>query len=304
MLPNRRIFVKTLALMNGRWRYRRVLMRSFLRLIRAGNLLIIVLTQYLVRIFLVGPKEDWLRHLADFRFFLLSLSTVLIAAAGYIINDYYDIKIDTINKPRRVVIGRILRRRHAMFTHTAFNALGIGLGLLVGLKVAAVNLLAAFVLWLYSNQLKRRPFIGNFTVALLTAASLLVIIVYVPRNGFLVFTFALFAFFISLIREIIKDMEDLRGDATFGCQTLPIVWGIRRTKSLLYILIGSFLVILFTLSFYLREWIVFYFSLFVFLPTAWLTWRLARADTRREFGYLSTWCKIIMLSGVLSMVLL
>jgi 4-hydroxybenzoate polyprenyltransferase len=304
MLPNRRIFVETLALMNGRWRYRRVLMRSFLRLIRAGNLLIIVLTQYLVRIFLVGPKEDWLRHLADFRFFLLSLSTVLIAAAGYIINDYYDIKIDTINKPRRVVIGRILRRRHAMFTHSAFNALGIGLGLLVGLKVAVVNLLAAFVLWLYSNQLKRRPFIGNVTVALLTAASLLVIILYVPRNGFLVFTFALFAFFISLIREIIKDMEDLRGDATFGCQTLPIVWGIRRTKSLLYILIGSFLVILFTLSFYLREWIVFYFSLFVFLPTAWLTWRLARADTRREFGYLSTWCKIIMLSGVLSMVLL
>jgi 4-hydroxybenzoate polyprenyltransferase len=293
-----------MALMNGRWRYRRVLMKSFLRLIRAGNLLIIVLTQYLVRIFLVGPKEDWLRHLSDFRFFLLSLSTVLIAAAGYIINDYYDIKIDTINKPRRVVIGRMLRRRHAMFTHTAFNALGIGLGLLVGLKVAAVNLLAAFVLWLYSNQLKRLPFIGNFTVALLTAASLLVIILYAPRNQFLVVTFALFAFFISLIREIIKDMEDLRGDATFGCQTLPIVWGIRRTKSLLYILIGSFLVILFSLSFYLREWIVFYFSLFVFLPTAWLTWRLARADTRREFGYLSTWCKIIMLSGVLSMVLL
>lgn len=290
--------------MNGRWRYRRVLMRSFLRLIRAGNLLIIVLTQYLVRIFLAGPKENWLQHLADFRFFLLSLSTVLITAAGYIINDYYDIKIDTINKPRRVVIGRIMRRRHAMVTHTAFNALGIGLGLLVGLKVAAVNLLAAFVLWLYSNQLKRLPFIGNFTVALLTAASLLVIILYAPRNGFLVVTFAVFAFFISLIREIIKDMEDLRGDATFGCQTLPIVWGIRRTKSLLYILIGSFLVILFTLSFYLREWIVFYFTLFVFLPTAWLTWRLARADTRKEFGYLSTWCKIIMLSGVLSMVLL
>jgi 4-hydroxybenzoate polyprenyltransferase len=279
-------------------------MKSFLRLIRAGNLLIIVLTQYLVRIFLVGPKEDWLRHLTDFRFFLLSLSTVLIAAAGYIINDYYDIKIDTINKPRRVVIGRIMRRRHAMVTHSAFNALGIGLGLLVGLKVAAVNLVAAFVLWLYSNQLKRLPFIGNFTVALLTAASLLVIILYAPRNGFLVVSFAVFAFFISLIREIIKDMEDLRGDATFGCQTLPIVWGIRRTKSLLYILIGSFLVILFTLSFYLQEWIVFYFSLFVFLPTAWLTWRLVRADTRKEFGYLSTWCKIIMLSGVLSMVLL
>ncbi len=304
MLQNRRIFVKIRHEMNGRWRYRRMLMKSFLGLVRVGNLLIIVLTQYLVRIFLVGPKQAWLSHLFDFRFFLISLSTVLIAAAGYIINDYYDIKIDTINKPRRVVVGRILRRRHAIITHIALNFLGIGLGLLVGLKVAFVNLSAAFVLWLYSNQLKRLPFIGNFTVALLTSASLLVIILYEPRNHFLVLTFALFAFFISLIREIIKDMEDLRGDSSFGCQTLPIVWGIRRTKSLLYVLIGSFLVILFSLSFYLQEWIVFYFSLFVFLPTAWLTWRLSRADTRREFGYLSTWCKIIMLSGVLSMVLL
>jgi 4-hydroxybenzoate polyprenyltransferase len=184
----------------------------------------------------------------------------------------------------------------------ALNVLGLGLGLLVGWKVALVNLLATFTLWLYSNQLKRLPFIGNFTVALLTASSLLVIILFEPRNQFLVVTFAIFAFFISLIREIIKDMEDLRGDASFGCQTLPIVWGIRRTKTLLYILILSFLIILFSLSFYLQDWIIFYFTLFVFLPVAWLTWRLNRADTRREFGYLSTWCKIIMLSGVLSMV--
>jgi 4-hydroxybenzoate polyprenyltransferase len=277
-------------------------MKSFLRLIRVNNLLIIVLTQYLVRIFLVGPKEEWLRHLTDLRFFLLSLSTVLIAGAGYIINDYYDIKIDTINKPRRVVVGRILRRRQAIIIHMVLNVLGLGLGLLVGWKVALVNLLATFTLWLYSNQLKRLPFIGNFTVALLTAASLLVIILFEPRNQFLVVTFAIFAFFISLIREIIKDMEDLRGDASFGCQTLPIVWGIRRTKTLLYILILSFLIILFSLSFYLQDWIIFYFTLFVFLPVAWLTWRLNRADTRREFGYLSTWCKIIMLSGVLSMI--
>ena len=123
MLPNRRIFVEIQHEMNGRWRYRRMLMKSFLRLVRVGNLLIIVLTQYLVRIFLVGPKEGWLSYLADFRFFLLSLSTVLIAAAGYIINDYYDIKIDTINKPRLVVVGRILRRRHAIITHIALNAL-------------------------------------------------------------------------------------------------------------------------------------------------------------------------------------
>lgn len=289
--------------LSGIGRVWRVRIRGFTRLIRLANLLIVAFTQYLVRIFLVGPKEGWLDYVTDLRFFFLCLSTVFIAAAGYIINDYYDIKIDTINKPRRVIVGRLLRRRTAMIIHLVFNAVGILLGMLVDWKIGLVNFVAAFLLWLYSNQLKRLPFVGNLTVAALTALSLLVVVLYEPRNQVWVFIFALFAFFISLIREIIKDMEDLRGDATFGCRTLPIVWGIRRTKSLLYVLIGSFLCILFTLSVYLQDQLVLYFAVFVLIPVGWLTWRLSQADTRREFGSLSTWCKIIMLFGVLSMLL-
>jgi 4-hydroxybenzoate polyprenyltransferase len=276
---------------------------GFLRLIRLPNLLFILLTQYFVRIFLIGPKEAWLAHFLDLRFFLLSVSTILVAAGGYIINDYYDIKIDTINKPKRVVVGRILRRRWAMIAHMVLNVIGILLAFSIDWKVGAVTFVSGFLLWLYSNQLKRLPFTGNLTIALLTAASLFVVWLYDPKNEFLVYTFAAFAFFISLIREIIKDMEDVRGDATFGCQTLPIIWGVRRTKMLLYGLIFSFLVILFSLSVYLQNAVVTYFCFFILLPVGWLTYKLFWADTKKEFSYLSRFCKLIMLSGILSMIL-
>lgn len=286
-----------------RYKAKQLLLIGFLRLIRLPNLLIIILTQYLVRIFLVGDKENWVSYIIDIRFFLLSLSTVLIAAAGYIINDYYDVKIDTINKPRRVVVGRMLRRRVAMGAHIVLNIIGILLALSLGLKIALIVFASGFFLWLYSNQLKRLPFIGNFTIATLTAVSLIIVTIYEPENEFLVFTFAIFAFFISLIREIIKDMEDVKGDASFGCRTLPIIWGMRRTKVLLYILIASFLIVLISLSAFLHNTVVTYFCFLILLPVGWLTLKLTRADTKKEFAYLSRLCKFIMLSGVLSMML-
>ena len=279
-----------------------ILLLGFIKLVRLPNLLIIVLTQYITRIFLIGPKENWWQHITDIKLLLLSFSTVLVAAAGYIINDYYDIKIDTINKPKRVVVGRLLRRRKALAAHIILNVIGILIAFTISLKIGAITFVSGFLLWLYSNQLKRLPFTCNFVIAALTAVSVMVIYVYAPRNEFMVYTFAFFAFFISLIREIIKDMEDVKGDATFGCQTLPIIWGIRRTKTLLYLLIASFLLVLFMLSIYLDHTLITYFCFFILLPVGWLTFKLIRADTKKDFAYLSSLCKVIMLSGVLSMV--
>lgn len=285
-----------------RRRSRKYILFGFYRLIRVPNLLIIALTQYMVRIFLIGPKSEWFHHLLEPSLFLLVLSTVFIAAAGYIINDYYDVKIDTINKPKRVVIGRMLRRRIAMGAHTVLNFLGLFIGLYLGFQLFVFNFMAGFLLWLYSNQLKRLPFIGNFAIALLTASSLVVLAVYYKQNEFLIYTYAVFAFSISLIREIIKDMEDVRGDANFGCKTLPIVWGLRRTKILLYILVVSFVLILLSLASYLNNQLIYYFLIFILIPLTWLIIRLVRADTKNEFGYLSKLCKFIMLIGILSMV--
>ena len=123
---------------------------AFFRLVRVNNLLIIVLTQYMARIFLVGPKEEWRSYIFDYKQFLLVFATVCIAAAGYIINDYFDIKIDMVNKPREVIIGRLIKRRWAILNHQILNFIGIALGLFLGLKVFLINVFAVSALWFYS----------------------------------------------------------------------------------------------------------------------------------------------------------
>lgn len=233
----------------------------------------------------------------------MALSTMMIAAAGYMINDYYDIKIDLINKPERVVIGKSITRRYALFFHTALSVSGVGIGLLLSWQIAVINFLSAFLLWLYSNNLKRLPFIGNFSIGLLTAASIAVVnLLYPPFNSYIL-VYALFAMVMTLVREIIKDMEDSKGDNTFGCKTLPIVWGIRKTKTLLYalLLLFSILVLLVNQSYLGLP--IYYFIFFLFAPLGYLLARLIRADTIRDFARLSSLCKLILVLGIVSMAL-
>ncbi|HEV7349082.1 geranylgeranylglycerol-phosphate geranylgeranyltransferase [Telluribacter sp.] len=276
-------------------------LEGFLRLVRVRNLFIVALTQYLTRILLIGPRSDWYTILRDPALFLIVLSTVLIAAAGYIINDYFDVKIDIVNKPERVIVGRYLKRRVAMGAHQVLNILGVLLGLMVSRWVFLVNVLSVTLLWFYSAQFKRLPFIGNFVVSFLTALSLVVLTVYYPQNRHLVLIYATFSFFISMVREVIKDIEDVRGDEAHGCRTLPIVWGVRRTKYFLYGLIGLFVITLFLMADSLNNWVLGWLFVGLLVPVAWLVYSMVRADTRRDFAKLSSLCKLIMLLGLTTM---
>lgn len=272
------------------------------RLVRMSNLLIVAITQYLTRILLIGPRSEWKQIISDPYLFILSLSTVCIAAAGYIINDYFDIKIDIVNKPERVVVGRYLKRRWAMGAHQALNVLGAALGLLVGYWIFFVNVLSITSLWFYSERYKRAPFIGNLIVSLLTGTTLLILTLRYPDNRHLVFIYAVFSFFISLIREIVKDMEDIRGDEAHGCRTLPIIWGIRKTKYFLYAVILTFVLTLFTMAHTLNNNVLAILFLLLLLPIGWLVYSLSRSDTRRDFKRISSLCKIIMLLGLITMI--
>ncbi len=278
--------------------------KGLLKLVRWPNLLIIAFCQYLSAIFLVGPPELYLTYLKDPDLLFMALGTLCIAAAGYIINDYYDVKIDYINKPKKVVVGKVLKRRVAMFVHIGLNAMGILAGIVVSLKIAAINLIAATWLWGYSNQLKRMPLIGNFSVALLSGLAIAIVGVHYKSNSKLVYFYALLAFLVSLIREIIKDLEDLKGDASFGCRTLPVIWGIRKTKNFLYLLFLAFGATIIFLAYVMgNTWLYLYFSLLV-IPGAYLVYRLSLADTISEFHQLSLSVKWFMLLGVFSMVLI
>ncbi|MEQ8477371.1 geranylgeranylglycerol-phosphate geranylgeranyltransferase [Fulvivirga sp.] len=271
---------------------------GFIQLTRFWNLLIIALAQYFTAYFLLSNSSlVFSKEMA-----LLSFSTIIIAAAGYIINDYYDVKIDLINKPKRVVVGRILKRRVAMIAHTVLNFIGIGIGLHLSWKLGALNFLCAFVLWLYSNQLKRIAFLGNLSVALLTGLSILIIGLFFEPDNILIMAYSLFAFAFTLIREIIKDIEDLKGDSTFGCKTLPVVYGVRKTKSIIYILSYLFLIGLCTLAYLIVGLAMTYLCLGLIIPIGYLTFKLYRADKISEYNFLSNYCKFVMLFGICTMV--
>jgi 4-hydroxybenzoate polyprenyltransferase len=207
---------------------------AFLQITRTNNLIIMLVTlavsYYCLTDYLT--PEDLLQP----RFLLLCACVVLTAAAGYIINDYHDINIDLINKPNKVVIGKIISRRWAMLLHFIFNGFaiisGFYLSVYIGLLVAACIVL----LWLYSVHFKKQFLSGNLLVGTLSAFVIAILPLFNQLiSSYLVWVYALFAFGINFIREIIKDAEDVRGDSKFNCKTLPIVFGVRKTKKVIII---------------------------------------------------------------------
>jgi len=270
---------------------------GFLKLTRFWNLLIIGMAQYFAAIFFIGKNKIW-----EVDLLILSLSTVMIAAAGYIINDYYDVKIDLINKPERVVIGKDVARRYALLFHFLLSMSGVALGLLLNWKIGLINFFSAFLLWWYSNDLKRQPLIGNFVIALLTGLSIFMVNILFQSHQPLVTIYSLFAFAMTLVREIVKDAEDLKGDNTFGCRTLPIIWGFRKTKFFLYLLLLIFFISVIEINQFFEQLPMYYFFTFLFVPLVLLVVWLVRADTTKDFHRVSQWCKVIILLGISSMV--
>ncbi|WP_242926555.1 geranylgeranylglycerol-phosphate geranylgeranyltransferase [Pontibacter vulgaris] len=279
-------------------------MKDFLSLVRFPNLLLIVMCQALVQACLLAAGIEWAMVLHP-EFALLTFSTVCVAAAGYIINDYYDIKIDAINKPHKMVVGKSIRRRRAMFAHLFLSFLGVSIGAWLYLPIGLINLGAVLLLWGYSAQLKKMLLVGNIAIALLSASMLLVVAVYDDKLNKITIGYAVFAFLISLIREIIKDMEDVKGDASFNCRTLPIVAGLRTTKYVLYPLIATFQAFVIVVILHPATPLFFdvYMLVLVLLPSIGLVLKLIRADRRRDFTFLSNLNKFIMLTGILSMLL-
>ena len=303
-------------------------MYTYLKLIRYPNLIIVVLTQYLMRWGIIEPMLEVNRfdlQLDSFHFFLLVLSTVCITAAGYVINDYFDTHTDLLNRPREVLVGTKIHRRFAMIFHLALNMVGIGLGLYLSFHVGIPYLglifpLVAGVLWFYSTTYKRQFLVGNILVALLTALVPLMVVVFeIPmlneeykelllqqNMNFMylfhwVLVFAFFAFIMNLMREIVKDIEDYEGDRVYGRNSLPVILGVKASKNIVNLLILSTLAGLNYLYFsYLEDTItLIYFSLFLYLPFIFLAVKNIKATDRVDFKFIGNVLKVIMLFGVL-----
>ena len=257
-------------------------------------------TQYAVAFFLIEKTSSFY----DLGLLATIISTLLIAAAGYGINDYYDIKIDLINKPERVVVGTKLKRRPVLLTQICLNGLGLVLGILVSWKIGLINAVSILLLWSYSNRLKRMPFIGNLTIGILTGLSLLIIGVYFGSYSQNLFIYSFFAAVVTLVREIIKDLEDLKGDKAHDCQTLPILFGVSKTKLIIYFIVSIFLAVVFYFLITANSRLVWFYFLILIVPFTHFMILLYRSDTVKRFSHLSLYAKFIMILGILSMPLL
>lgn len=288
-------------------------MISFIRLIRLPNILIIAFTQVLAGICLYPLGIEILK---DLHFWIIILSTLLTAAAGYIINDYLDVNIDEINKPDKVIIGTSIKRKHAILIHIALSVIAVLSMAVVSYKLAILVLAIGLLLIKYSSTFKKQVLIGNIFVSLFCSMTIFILYIWNSNIHFNhVIAYSVFAFITTLNREIIKDTEDIKGDRMQQCKTFPVVYGINKTKNLLYILNAVILTAsiiyfyqLFEMHHYqnnhMNYFAFIYALVFIIAPMFYMIFKLIVARKLDEFGYLSKLNKLIMLSGILSLIFL
>lgn len=288
----------------------------------------IILTQVLFEICIYEPIYP-LARLANpdesLRFIALVFASVFIAAAGYIINDYFDQNIDQVNKPTKVVVNKIINRRWVIFWHLFLSMCGLfftsfALPIQYYWHLVLANMVAIILLWFYSTTLKKKLLIGNVLISLLTAW--VIVILFFSKyplhiNQLLqvepqevrffrwMIIYASFAFIISLIREVIKDIEDIDGDRKYGCTTMPIVWGINASKVFVAVWIVVLIASLVILQIYvlgLGWWLsAAYCILLIVAPLIIVLRLLFKAQNAKQFHQISTIVKLIMFTGIVSM---
>lgn len=300
---------------------------TYLKLLRSGNLFFIVLTQFALHYYLIVPTLEYnglSSVLSALDIWLLIISTVLIAAGGYVINDYFDVSIDSINKPEKLYIGKSIHRREAILLHQIFSAMAILIGIYLAWKCGNLRLLMiqpitiAF-LWFYSTGYKKQPLLGNILISFLTGFVVILTVLYETplfhpetieqqRAAYAIFIRAfyyfVFAFLVSMMREIVKDMEDAEGDERYGCRTIPILWGMQTAKR---IVMGIALVVFFlTIQVQQTPFIhgdyltVIYLMQTIQLPLAVAMWKLFTADSKKHYKQVSLLLKLVMLMGILT----
>ncbi|MBT3611646.1 MAG: geranylgeranylglycerol-phosphate geranylgeranyltransferase [Flavobacteriales bacterium] len=304
----------------------------FLKLIRLKNLIIVALTQLLIKFSLINPFVDNF-ILSNTQFYLLVLATVFITASGYIINDIYDVETDKANKEKSRIIGKSITSRNAITWFILFNLLGVGLGFYIAYIVkrpyySLIFIYCIFSLWTYSKSMKTSFLFGNLQVSLLTALSIFNVALFdIIPNGInknngemmifkIIIFYAAFAFIITFIREIIKDLEDMEGDKKIQARTLAITCGIEKTKRVsliftIFIFLGMVYFQYFQYSianskfeYVISIWgvnkIAIIYAILIQFLFLFLGFKIYTSKLKIDFYFISQLCKIIMIVGILS----
>lgn len=296
---------------------------NYLHLIRYQNLIFIALAQSFIKYGLFTPFGIDIT-LDAWGFTLLVISTLCIAAAGNVINDIYDVEIDKINKPNKVLIGKKISERSANNLFIGLNVVGVAIGFYLANIIGKPAFSALFIvfsalLYLYASYLKGILLVGNILISALVAMSLIIVGLFdlmpaiTPTNQAtqstifsIVLDYALFAFSLNFIREIVKDLQDINGDKKGEMNTLPIAIGRKRTTIIVFIL-GVLMVL--GVVFYMYEYLysqqvlLLYFLFTIIAPLLYFCVKTWSAKSQKDYAFLSTILKIVMLTGICSLLL-
>lgn len=288
-------------------RKNKLLLLKFLSLfsvVRGYNILMITLAQYLASIYILAPNLPLRRVVFDGNLFVIVLSSALVIAAGYIINNFYDAEKDLINKPRKSMLDRLVSQRTKLSTYFVLNFLSVFFASYVSFKAVVFFSAYIFGIWFYSHKLKKVPFLGNFVSATLAIAPFFAVFVYYKNFDTVIFVHALYLFLLILAREMIKDLENIAGDMAQNYKTIPILYGAKFSKTCISVLIGLTLLPAFLLIQYFDVgYMYLYFIGCIFLLLGFLM-LLVKSNSKKHYVWLHNILKLIIILGVFSILLI
>lgn len=277
---------------------------SMFSVVRGYNIPIIALAQYLSAIFILAPEKRALDVILDLNLFFIVLASSLTIASGYIINNFYDAQKDLINRPKKSMLDRLVSQSTKLQVYFALNFTVFLLALLVSWRAAVFFSIYIFLIWFYSHKLKRYPLIGNLTAALLAVLPFFGILMYFKNFYEVIFAHATFLFLLILTRELIKDLENIKGDIVADYRTIPVMFGEKMAKSVIAALTFLTIIPVFLLiDVYDVGYmdIYFYSGMIVIIYFLSLLWK---AETQKEYVRLHNILKFLIVTGIFCIVLI
>ena len=277
---------------------------SFFSVIRGYNIWVIALAQYLSAIFILAPEKRALDIILDWRLFLIVLASTLAIASGYIINNFYDAKKDLINRPKKAMIDRLVSQETKLKVYFGINFIVAFLMFFISWRAVLFFSTYIFLIWFYSHKLKKIFLLGNLTAAILAVLPFFGVLMYYKNFYQVIFAHATFLFLLILIRELIKDLENVEGDLIADYKTIPVVFGLQTAKIVVTLLvIGTLIPVYYLTNVFFVGYMdtYFYISLLLLLFFVLQLWKI---QSKSGFLKLHFLLKFIIVAGVFSIVLI
>ncbi|GAQ48924.1 ubiquinone biosynthesis protein UbiA [Flavobacterium psychrophilum] len=272
--------------------------------VRGYNIPVVVLAQYLSSIFILSPEKRALDVILDWRLFLLVFVSTLTISSGYIINNFYDSEKDLINRPNKTRLDRQVSQTTKLQVYFVLNFLATALSLIISFRAALFFATYIFLIWFYSHKLKKYPIVGNLTASLLAVLPFFGILLYFKNFYHVIFAHAMFLFLLLFIREMIKDLENIKGDIANNYQTIPVRFGERVSKQIItFLTISTIIPVYILIEKYDVGYMDIYFYISLIILILFLL-KLWKSQTQPEYVQLHVVLKILIVAGVFCIVLI